>query len=205
MYKLPVNKVTVQDSYPLPNIDELIDSVDQTRYLTEIDLQKGYYQIGLTDRAKTVSTFLTPCGLFQYNVTPFGMCNASATFQRAINYTIQGLQGVNSYLDDILIMSNDWYQHLSSIYSLFSRLAEAGFTINLAKSTFCKSRRYLSVSRRWSRHDATQATKHRNHPGVPHPHHSEVSNEIPGHGGILQKILQQLLDSSSPTDQPNKR
>ena len=103
-----VNKVTVPDSYPLPLIDVLIDNVGKSEFLTKIDLQKGYYQIGLTEKAKAISAFITPFGLFQYNVMPFGLCNAPATFQRSINYTIQGLEGVSSYLDDLLVMSTTW-------------------------------------------------------------------------------------------------
>ena len=106
-----VNKVTVPDSYPLPLIDVLIDNVGKSEFLTKIDLQKGYYQIGLTEKAKAISAFITPFGLFQYNVMPFGLCNAPATFQRSLNYTIQGLEGVSSYLDDLLVMSTTWDVH----------------------------------------------------------------------------------------------
>ncbi|XP_047479369.1 uncharacterized protein LOC125032316 [Penaeus chinensis] len=134
-----LNKVTIPDSYPLPLIEELVDSIGQAKFITKIDMQKGYYQIGLTDNAKIISAFITPFGLYNYTVMPFGMCNAPATFQRAINYTIQGLEGVKSYLDDLLVISNSWDVHIRRLRSLFSRLDEAGFTINLAKSTFCSA------------------------------------------------------------------
>ncbi|XP_047478502.1 uncharacterized protein LOC125031660 [Penaeus chinensis] len=134
-----LNKVTIPDSYPLPLIEELVDSIGQAKFITKIDMQKGYYQIGLTDNAKIISAFITPFGLYNYTVMPFGMCNAPATFQRAINYTIQGLEGVKSYLDDLLVISDSWDVHIRRLRSLFSRLDEAGFTINLAKSTFCSA------------------------------------------------------------------
>ncbi|MEO0790884.1 MAG: reverse transcriptase family protein, partial [Bacteroidota bacterium] len=134
-----VNQITVPDSYPLPLIDDLIDSVGQAKFITKIDLQKGYYQIGLTDNAKSISAFITPFVLFQYTVMPFGMINAPATFQGAINYTIQGLEGINSYLDDLLVISDTWEAHVERLKSLFGFLSDAGFTINLAKSTFCSA------------------------------------------------------------------
>ncbi|XP_063585832.1 uncharacterized protein LOC134763205 [Penaeus indicus] len=134
-----LNKVTIPDSYPLPLIEELVDSIGQAKFITKIDMQKGYYQIGLTDNAKTISAFITPFGLYNYTVMPFGMCNAPATFQRAINYTIQGLEGVKSYLDDLLVISDSWDVHIRRLHALFSRLDEAGFTINLAKSIFCSA------------------------------------------------------------------
>lgn len=131
-----VNQVTIQDSYPLPLIDDLVDAIGKAKFLTKIDLQKGYYQIGLTEKAKLISAFITTFGLFQFKVMPFGMCNAPATFQRSINYILHGLEGVSSYLDDLLVKSDTWIDHIARLRSLFLRLAEAGFTINLAKSTF---------------------------------------------------------------------
>lgn len=74
-----VNQVTVPDSYPLPLIEDLIDVVGKSRFLSKINLQKGYYQIGLTDNAKLISAFITPFGLYQNTVMPFGMCNAPAS------------------------------------------------------------------------------------------------------------------------------
>ena len=100
-----VNAVTVPDAYPLPRIDDLIDKVGQTNYITNIDLLKGYYQIPLTEKAQQISAFITPFGLFQYRVMPFGMRNAPSTFQRAMDYLLQDLAGVSVYLDDILIFT----------------------------------------------------------------------------------------------------
>ena len=59
-----INNITIKDSYPLPLIDDLIDSVGQAKFVTKIDLLKGYYQVGLTERAKLISAFITPFGLF---------------------------------------------------------------------------------------------------------------------------------------------
>lgn len=131
-----VNQLTIPDSYPLPLIDDLIDAVGQSKFVTTIDLQKGYYQIGLTERAKIISAFITPFGLFQYRVLPFGMRNAPATFQRVINCTIQGLEGTFAYLDDLVVISDTWEDHVIRLKALLDRLSQAGFTINLAKTTF---------------------------------------------------------------------
>lgn len=70
-----VNAVTVPDAYPLPRVDELIDEVGQAKYVTKLDLLKGYWQIPLTERAQRASAFITPFGHFQYLVAPFGMRN----------------------------------------------------------------------------------------------------------------------------------
>ena len=131
-----VNNVTIKD---LPLIDDLIDSVGQATFVTKLDLLKGYYQVGLTERAKLISAFITPFGLFEYEVMPFGLTNAPSTFQRLVNFIIQDLEGVFCYLDDIIIIAQTWEEHLLRLKSLFLRLKEAGLTINLKKSVFCKA------------------------------------------------------------------
>ena len=131
-----LNKVTVTDAFPLPRIDDLVDKVGSAKFVSVIDLQKGYYQIGMTDRAKKLSAFITPFGLYQYKVMPFGMKNAPATFQRIMSHTILGLEGVSCYLDDIVVISDTWSEHVVRLEKLLSRLSQVGLTINLAKSCF---------------------------------------------------------------------
>ena len=70
---------------------------------------------------------------------PFGLTNAPSTFQRLVNFIIQGLEGVHCYLDDIIVTGQTWEEHLDRLKSLFLRLKEAGLTINLKKSVFCKA------------------------------------------------------------------
>ena len=131
-----VNTVTVPDAYPLPRVDDLIDEVGQAKYITKLDLLKGYYQIPLTEDAQQISAFITPFGLFHYLVAPFGMRNCPATFQRAMNNLTQGLKGVSVYIDDVLLFSNSWEEHLTQLAELLRRLQEARLTVKLAKSRF---------------------------------------------------------------------
>ncbi|XP_068250364.1 uncharacterized protein [Palaemon carinicauda] len=133
-----INNLTIKDSYPLPRIQDIIDQVSNSTYLTQIDLLKGYYQIKLTETAKEISSFITPFGLFSYNVMPFGLANAPATFQRVMSLILQDLEKVFVYLDDIIIASDTWINHIQKIKEVFSRLKQHGLTINLAKSNFCK-------------------------------------------------------------------
>ena len=139
-----VNQITVVDSYPLPRLDDLVDSVGSSQCVTKIDLQKGYYQVLLTPRASEISAFITPDGLYKYLRMPFGMRNAPATFQRIVNHVIRDLDGVSAYLDDLLVVSETWEEHIKKLYNLFSRLDGAGLTINLKKCAFgCTTVTYL--------------------------------------------------------------
>ena len=73
---------------------DCIDSVGHSRYITKFDLLKGYWQVPLTERAREISAFVTPDGLYQYTVMPFGMKNAPATFRRMINRVLGDLAGL---------------------------------------------------------------------------------------------------------------
>ena len=132
-----VNSVTKTDTFPIPRIDDCIDNIGHAKYVTKFDLLKGFWQIPLTDRAKEISAFVTPDGLYQYKVMPFGMKNSPATFQRLVNSLISNLDGCKAYIDDAIIFSEEWQQHLQTIRTFFDRLSDAKLTVNLAKSEFC--------------------------------------------------------------------
>ena len=132
-----VNSVTKTDSYPIPRIDDCIDKIGSAKFVSKFGLLKGYWQVPLTERAKEISAFVTPDGLFQYKVMPFGMKNAPATFQRMIHSLLHGLQGCEAYIDDAIIYSDTWEEHLQIMRKFFDTLAKANLTVNLAKSDFC--------------------------------------------------------------------
>ena len=90
----------------------------------------------LTNRAKEISAFVTPDGLYQYKVMPFGMKNSPGTFQRFVNSLISNLAGCKAYIDDAIIFSEKWERHLQTIRNFFDRLSEATLTFNLTKSEF---------------------------------------------------------------------
>jgi len=131
-----VNAVTVADSFPLPRMDDIIDDLGKARHLSKLDLLQGYYQVPLTERARPISAFVTPVGLYEFKVLPFGMRNAPATFQRLMNYLTADLEGVRCYLDDLVIWSESWQEHLVRLRALFSALSAANLTVNLQKSEF---------------------------------------------------------------------
>ena len=86
-----VNCVTKTDTFSIPRIDDCIDNIGHAKYVTKFDLQRGFWQIPLTGKAKEISAFVTPDGLYQYKVMPFGMKSSPATFQRLVNGLISNL------------------------------------------------------------------------------------------------------------------
>lgn len=133
-----VNAVTVPDAHPLPLIDDCIDEIGPATYVTKLDMLKGYWQVPLTPHASAVSAFVTPDCFLQYTVMPFGMCNAPATFQRLINSVLGDVPHCRAYLDDIVIYSSEWGEHMTTLREVFGRLLNASLTLNLAKCEFGK-------------------------------------------------------------------
>ena len=114
-----VNNLSKTDTFPIPRMDDCIDKVGNSKYITKFDLLKGFWQIPLTERAKEVSAFVTPDGLYHYKVMPFGMKNSPATFQRLINTIIAGIEHCDAYIDDAIIYSDEWNHHLGTIKAFF--------------------------------------------------------------------------------------
>uniref|UniRef100_A0A674CNJ5 Gypsy retrotransposon integrase-like protein 1 n=1 Tax=Salmo trutta TaxID=8032 RepID=A0A674CNJ5_SALTR len=129
-----VNEISKFDAYPMPRVDELLEKIGKARYITTLDLTKGYWQIPLTPRAKEKTAFATPDGLFQYTVMPFGLHGAPATFQRLMDKVLKPHQAyAAAYLDDVGIYSPDWESHLPRVQAVLDALRKAGLTANPAK------------------------------------------------------------------------
>ena len=132
-----LNDKTLPDAHPLPRIDDLIDKVGKAKFMTKIDLSRGYWQVPLDDQSVPVSAFVTPFGHFQWRYMPFGLRNAPATFQRLIWKVLSGLEEfTGAYLDDIIIFSSSWSEHLKHLRLVFGRLQSAGLTLKKSKCVF---------------------------------------------------------------------
>lgn len=134
-----LNSISKFDSYPTPRIDDLIERLGKAKYLTTIDLCKGYWQVPLTQQSRELTAFRTPWGLFQFTVLPFGLHGAPATFQRLMDQVLCGLSDFAcAYLDDIVIYSTTWEEHLGHLKEVLERLHSAGLTINPAKCVLAR-------------------------------------------------------------------
>ena len=92
--------------------------------MTKMDLLKGYRQVPLTDRAKQLSAFVIPDGLYQYQVMPFGLKNAPTTFQRMINQLLGRMEGCEAYIDDVVVYGDCWEDHLVRLRRVLTKFAE---------------------------------------------------------------------------------
>jgi hypothetical protein len=139
-----LNDCTIKDAYPLPRIQDTLDTLSDAKWFSTLDLAAGYWQVELTPRARKAAAFCTKSGLFEWNVMPFGLCNAPATFQRLMDRVLAGMQWETClvYLDDIIVLGSDVPQTLQRLGQVFSRLDQA--KLKLKPSKCCLFRRQVA-------------------------------------------------------------
>ena len=116
-----LNDVTKKDTYPLPHIRDIIDKMHGAKYWTTLDAASAYWSIPLAEADKEKTAFSVPQGKFEFNVTPYGLCNAGASYQRMIYITLAGLPSdrILAYMDDIVIFSKTFSEHLKNREQVF--------------------------------------------------------------------------------------
>jgi len=131
-----VNQVTIADSYPMPLISDILQRFAGCTVFSSIDLTKAYHQIPVQEQSIPKTAVTTPFGLFEYCRMPFGLRNASQTFQRHIDTVLSGLTNTAAYIDDIIIGSRDEIEHLAHLNDVFNRLHTHNLKIKLEKCQF---------------------------------------------------------------------
>lgn len=135
-----LNSVSKFDPYPMPRVDRLSERLGRAKYLSTLDLCKGYWQVPLKPECKELTAFKTPFGHFQFRVLPFGLHGAPATFQRMMDQILQGAEMfAAAYLDDIIIFSQSWEEHRGHLQEVLKRIKTAGLTIRPDKCALAKA------------------------------------------------------------------
>ncbi|GFV23956.1 retrovirus-related Pol polyprotein from transposon 297 [Trichonephila clavipes] len=140
-----LNEVIRTQFYPLPNIEHIIETVSASKYITLLDLTKGYWQIPLTPKAQRLAAFTTSFGTYRPFCMPFGLKNAPYYLSRLMAELLQGCEKFSlPYLDDVAIFSENWDDHMSHIDKVLERIRDARLTIKPAKCKFAQdSVKYL--------------------------------------------------------------
>jgi transposase InsO family protein len=141
-----LNAMTVRDAYPIPRIDDTLDSLQEAKFVSTLDLRSGYWQVEMDKSSREKTAFVTHKGLFEFNVMPYGLTNAPATFQRLMDIVLAGLkwQCCLVYIDDVVIYSSTFEQHLIDLKKVFQALRSANLTLKASKCHFCRREmRYL--------------------------------------------------------------
>ncbi|GAQ93161.1 putative retrotransposon protein, partial [Klebsormidium nitens] len=136
-----LNKVTVPDNYPLPQINAIFDQLGNSRYFTMLDAQSGYWQIPMAPEDIHKTAFITHCGLREFVRMPFGLTGAPATYQRVMDITlsdeIHGPDPVaTQYLDDTCVHTEAWDKHLEALDAILTKLAAINLKLCPTKCLF---------------------------------------------------------------------
>jgi len=117
IYYRKLNMMTVKDAYPIPKMDEYIDSLGDARVFSTLDCNSVYWQTPVADGDKHLTAFTCHSGAWQCVRLPFGLCNAPATFERAMDMILAGVkwQTCFVYLDDVIVFSSSPEEHLQHL------------------------------------------------------------------------------------------
>lgn len=140
-----LNAITEPDRYPMGDCTELLYSVARAKFITTLDMTRGYWQIAMDPKAQKLTAFATPRGLYAWRVMPFGLRNSAATFQRIMNEILRGHRGYAvAYIDDVAVYSDTWDQHIRHLTSVLESIRGAGLKVNPRKCKFAQSQvKYL--------------------------------------------------------------
>ena len=141
-----LNEVTIPDRFPMPNLLDEIYKLNGCKYFTSLDLTRGYYQLPMEEESKEYTAFSTAHGHWQFKRMPFGLRNAPSSFQRIMLDILQGFSrsSVIVYIDDILILSEDFETHCTLVEQVLTTLSEHGLKIKPKKcELFSDSVNYL--------------------------------------------------------------
>ena len=133
------NKRTVKDSYALPRVEEVFDILNGAKLFSTIDMKSGYHQVSVEDEHKCRTAFTVgPLGFYEYNKMPFGLSNSPATYQRLMEECLGPLNMKICviYLDDLIIFSDSFEQHLERLDIVLTRLRECNLKLSADKCFF---------------------------------------------------------------------
>jgi hypothetical protein len=135
-----LNEVSVGDSFPLPNIQDILDKIGKARYFTALDCYSGFHQIPIRREDRSKTAFSTPTGHFEYLRMPFGLKAAPATFQRMMNCVLRDSIGDRCfvYIDDVLILGETLAEHHAKLRDVFEQFRKFNIKVEPDKCEFLR-------------------------------------------------------------------
>ena len=141
-----LNSITIRPQYPMPNTQEMFDTLQGNRFFSTLDLSSGYYHVSMDEKDAEKTGFSSRRGHFHFVRMPFGLSGAPATFQRSMNVLLRGLNWNKClvYMDDVLVFGKTMEEHNRRLLEVFERFSEAGVKLSVSKCHFLqKEIKYL--------------------------------------------------------------
>ena len=194
-----LNNITIQDKFPLPNLEQALQMVGGRRYYSKFDLRSGYFQIPIKEDDKHKTAFITTHGLFEFNVLAQGLKNSPPSFQRIMSSLLLPCKKFCIvYLDDILIYSDNFDQHLQHVNQVLAILNKHKFQLNPQKcEVFCTSISYLGHT---INHDGVRPLQERIEKilSIPQPVSLAEANAFIGGIGWYRKFIPDYARIAAP-------
>ena len=195
-----LNEATLKDSYPIPKMDECIDSLGDAKIFSTLDCNAGYWQILLREEDREKTTFTCHAGTYQYIRMPFGLTNAPATFQRTLDILLSKFkwQSCLVYLDDVIIYSNSVEEHIQHVDAILSALKAAGVSLKLKKCSFFTDKvKYLGHIIRPGTLELDPASTASLRKALPPRNQSEVRSFL-GMCNVFKRFIPKYSDTTEP-------
>lgn len=141
-----LNKISVPDNYPMPNIEEILAYLGGAKWFSVFDLAKGFYQMSMAREHIERTAFICHHGLFEFTRLPMGLRNSPASFQRCMDFVLRETRWNTNipYMDDVVTYSREFEKHVSDIVDTLTKIRNANFTIHPRKVQLCRRRlKYL--------------------------------------------------------------
>jgi len=135
----PLNKSVQREVHPLPAVDDTLAQMAGAKVFSTLDANSGFWQVPLAPASRLLITFLTPYGRYCFNKLPFGICSAPERFQRQMEKTLTGVEGVLCHMDDVLVFGRTKEEHDARLEATLQKLQTAGVTLNPNKCQFEKT------------------------------------------------------------------
>lgn len=135
-----LNAITKLDSFPLPRVDDSLDLLANTSHFSSLDLASGYWQVSMAPESQQKTAFCSHSGHYEFTVTPFGLCNAPATFQQLMETVLAGLAREKCivYLDDVLVIRVSFDDHMKNLCEVLEKLRQLGLHLKSSKCHLAK-------------------------------------------------------------------
>ena len=132
----------MQHALPIPRVDDSLAALSGSRWFSTLDLASGYWQVAMYTNTQEKAAFVTPSGLYEWNVMPFRLCNAPSTFARLMELVLKGLRWKICliYLDDVIVMGRTFEEDLERLKQVFEQLTRARLKLKPKKCFLFRKR-----------------------------------------------------------------
>ena len=193
-----INGLTRQIPFFMPRVEEVIEGVGKASFISKLDLSKGFYQVQLTEEAQPKTAFTCHRGAYQFTRMPFGVKNAPACFQSLMQRVLADLGDFSAaYMDDVVIFSSTWEDHVAHIERVLQTLGEAGLTVNPKKC--CWGGRAVEFLGHFVGRDTMSIPEHRTSALAQHtrPKSKKRLRAFLGSVGFYRRYLPHLADTTA--------